>query len=107
MKIQLPIDTSAVPIIDVMPPSRYSIARPSGRRRTPTASRRSAKSPGNPPAGIRQGMEVRIRGPMLADWAIGDRFGLSFRAAEVEPLSAADAATGRQARQWCGTGLNR
>jgi hypothetical protein len=62
---------------------------------------------GTPPAGIRQGMPVKVTGLMVTDRASGNRFGLTFRAAKVDPLSAADAETGRQAQPWRAAGLNR
>ena len=65
------------------------------------------KFSGTPPARICQGMPVKVTGPIVTDWAIGDPFGLTLRAAKVEPRSGADAGTSRQARQWCGTGSNR
>jgi hypothetical protein len=71
MKIQLPIDASAVSFIDVMPPE-------------PMLDRQTKQQK-----------------------AIGDRLGLTLRAAEAEPASAADAETGRQARHRCATGLDR
>ncbi len=52
-------------------------------------------------------MAVKVTGLMVTDWAIGDRFGLTFRAAKVEPLSAADAEAACQTQQWCATDLNR
>jgi hypothetical protein len=123
MKIQLPLDTSAVSFIDVMPPeplldgcTKQQKADAYGE---PLFSVQlvctgaegdeilSVTFPGTLPAGIRQGMPVKVTGLMVTDWAIGDRFGLMFRAAQVEPLSAADAETGRQAQQWRAAGLNR
>jgi len=123
MKIQLPIDTSAVSFIDVMPPE--AVLDPQTRQQMADAKGEPLYSivlvcigaegddilfvnfSGTPPAGIRQGMPVKVTGLMVTDWAIGDRFGLTFRAAKVEPLPAADAETGRQTQQWCATGSNR
>ena len=123
MKIQLPIDTSSVSFIDVMPPEpvldRQTKQQKADANGEPLYSIElvcigaeddeilSVKFPGTPPAGIRQGMPVKVTGLMVTDWAIGDRDGLAFRAARVEPLSAADAETGRQAQQWCEADLNR
>lgn len=47
----------------------------------------TVKFPGTPPAGIRQGEAVRVTGLMVTDYAIDNRYGLTFRAAKVEPLS--------------------
>jgi hypothetical protein len=123
MKIQLPIDASGLTFIDVIPPE--PVLDPQTNQQKADASGEplysielvcigaegdeivSVTFPGIPPAGIRQGMPVKVTGLMVTDWAIGDRDGLAFRAAKVEPLSAEDAETGRQAQQWCAAGLNR
>jgi hypothetical protein len=123
MKIQLPIDSSGLTFIDVMPPEpvldRHTKQQEADASGEPLYSVElvcigiegdeipSVTFPGTPPAGIRQGMPVKVTGLMVTDGAIGDRFGLTFRAAQVEPLSAADAETGRQAQQWRAAGLNR
>ena len=123
MKIQLPIDTSAVSFIDVMPPEpvldRQTNQQMTDANGEPLYSIElvcvgaegdeilSVNFPGTPPAGIRQGMPVKVTGLMVTDWAIGDHVGLTFRAAKVEPPSAAGAEVGRQAQQWCAAGLNR
>jgi hypothetical protein len=123
MKIQLPIDTSGVSFIDVMPPEpvvdRQTKQQAADANGEPLYSIElvcigaegdqilSVTFPGTPPAGIRQGMAVEVTGLMVTDWAIGDRFGLTFRAAKVEPLSAADAEAACQTQQWCATDLNR
>ena len=104
MKIQLPIDTSAVSFIDVMPPEpvldRQSKQHKADTNGEPLYSIEllcigekggevlSVKFTGTPPAGIRQGLPVKVTGLMVTDWAIGDRFGLTFRAAKVEPGTA-------------------
>jgi hypothetical protein len=112
MKIQLPIDTSAVPI-DVMPlepvldrqtkqqkadangepPYRIELVRIGAEG----GEIPSVKSPGTPPDGIRQGMAVTVKRPIVTDWGIGDRFGLTFGAVEAEPLSADTASDARLA----------
>ena len=123
MKIQLPIDTSGVSFIAVMPPEplldRHTKRHKADAHGEPLYSIElvcigvegdeilSVTFSGTPPAGIRQGMPVKATGLMVTDWAIGGRFGLTFRAAQGEPLSAADAETGRQAQQWRAAGLNR
>jgi len=110
MKIQLPIDTSAVSFIDVMPPEpvldRQTKQHKADGNGEPLYSIEllcigagggevlTVKFPGTPPAGIRQGMPVKVTGLMVTDWAIGDRFGLTFRAAKVEPLGAASQKSG-------------
>jgi hypothetical protein len=123
MKIQLPIDTSAVSFTDAMPPEpvldRQTKQQKADANGEPLYSIElvcigtegdeilSVNFLGTPPGRIRQGMPLKVTGLMVTDWAIGDRFGITFRAAKVEPLSAADTDTGRQAQQWCATGLNR
>ena len=112
MKIQLPIDASGLTFIDVIPPE--PVLDPQTNQQKADASGEplysielvcigaegdeivSVTFPGIPPAGIRQGMPVKVTGLMVTDWAIGDRDGLAFQAAKVEPLSAADAEAGRQ-----------
>ena len=123
MKIQLPIDTSAVSFTHVMPPDlvldRRTKQHKADANGEPLYSIEllcigelggevlSVKFPGTPPAGIRRGMPVTVTGPMVTDWAIGNRVRLTFRVVEVELLPAEDAEADRQARQWCATGSNR
>jgi hypothetical protein len=40
------------------------------------------------PAGIRAGMAVEISGLVAQPWELGDRFGVSYRAAAVRPVEA-------------------
>ena len=114
MKTQLPIDSSGLTFIAVIPPEpvldRKTKQQEADANGEPLYSIElvcigangdeilSVKFPGTPPAGIHQGMPVKVTGLMVADRAIGDRFSLTFRATKVEPLSAADAETGRYAR---------
>jgi hypothetical protein len=123
MNVQLPIDTSAISFIDVMAPEPvldgHTKQQKADSNGEPLYSIElvcigaegdeilSVTFPGTPPAGIRQGMPVKVTGLMITDGATGDRFGLTFRAAKVEPLSAEDAETGRQAEQWRAAGFNR
>ena len=104
MKIQLPIDTSAVSFIDVMPPepvlerltkqpkadangeALYSIELLCIGEKGGEVLQ--VKFPGTPSGGIRQGLPVKVTGLMVTDWSIGDRSGLTFRAAKVEPGAA-------------------
>ena len=110
MKIQLPIDTSAVSFIDVMPPEpvldRQTKQQEADADGEPLYSIElvcvgaeadeilSVKFPGTPPAGIRQGMPVKVTGLMVTDRAIGDRFGVGV------PGHQGRAAVGRGRRDW-------
>ena len=122
MKIQLPIDTSAVSFVDVMPPEPVLDCQTKQQKvdanGEPLYSIQlvcigaegdeilSVTFPGTPLAGIRQGTPVKVTGLMVTDSAIGDRFGLVFWAVKVEPLPATDAETGRQPSSGA-AGLNR
>jgi hypothetical protein len=104
MKIKLPIDTSALSFIDVMPPEpvldRLTKQPKADANGEPLHSIEllvigeeggevlPVKFAGTAPAGIRQGLPVKVTGLMVTDWSIGDRFGLTFRAAKVEPGAA-------------------
>ena len=46
------------------------------------------KFPGTPPAGLKQGVPVRVIDLVVIEWTRGDQHGLAFRAARVEPLNA-------------------
>ena len=123
MKIQLPIDASGLTFIDVIPPE--PVLDPQTNQQKADASGEplysielvcigaegdeivSVTFPGTPPAGIRQGMPVKVTGLVVTEGTLATASGSHFRAAHVEPLSAADAETGHQAQQWCATGLNR
>ena len=45
----------------------------------------AVKVPGLPGPGIRQGHPVRVSGLVAQPWTMGDRSGVAFRAAKVEP----------------------
>ncbi|MFI9721681.1 hypothetical protein ACIHFE_18820 [Streptomyces sp. NPDC052396] len=42
------------------------------------------------PVGVAEGMEVRVTGLEAFSWAMGDRHGISFRAAAITPVPPAD-----------------
>ena len=48
----------------------------------------AVKVPGMPAAGIRQGHPVKVVGLVAQPWTMGDRSGVAFRAARVEPAIA-------------------
>src|ERR671910_2918972 len=45
----------------------------------------AVKVPGQPSQAIRQGHPVRVHGLVAQPWTMGDRAGVAFRAAKVEP----------------------
>ena len=48
----------------------------------------AVKVPGLPGPGIRQGHPVKVHGLVAQAWTMGDRSGVAFRAARVEPVVA-------------------
>jgi hypothetical protein len=46
------------------------------------------------PKGVEEGVEVRVTGLEAFAWAMGDRHGISFRAAAITPIPAASAPAG-------------
>ena len=49
------------------------------------------------PRGVSQGSPVKVVGLMATPWSMGDRSGVSFRAARIEPVAPATAAPQRSA----------
>jgi hypothetical protein len=47
----------------------------------------AVKVPGQPGPGIRQGHPVKVVGLVAQPWSMGDRSGVAFRAARVEPAT--------------------
>ena len=47
----------------------------------------AVKFPGSPPAGLRQGMPVKVSGLVASPWEIDGRHGMSFTAEKVELAS--------------------
>jgi hypothetical protein len=45
----------------------------------------AVKVPGQPSAGILQGHPVKVHGLVAQPWTMGDRSGVAFRAARIEP----------------------
>ncbi|MFI9721139.1 hypothetical protein ACIHFE_16040 [Streptomyces sp. NPDC052396] len=64
------------------------VVRQDGRR----ASVIEVSVPGEP-VGVAEGMEVRLTGLEAFSWAMGDRHGISFRAAAITPVEPAARAT--------------
>lgn len=55
----------------------------------------SVKTAGTPPS-IGQGQAVKVTGLVATPWAMGDRSGVSFRAASIEATATVSAGSGRQ-----------
>ena len=98
--MKLPIDTAALNFTCSLPPepvidftSRQQKADANGEPLNSVelvaftgdgAQVFSVKFPGPLPAGMKQGMPVKVTGLVVSDWAMNDRHGLSFRASKVE-----------------------
>ena len=98
--MRLPIDNAALNFICSLPPepvidftSRQQKADANGEPLNSVelvaftddgAQVFSVKFPGPLPAGMKQGMPVKVTGLVVSDWAMNDRHGLSFRASKVE-----------------------
>jgi hypothetical protein len=98
--MRLPIDTAALNFTCSLPPepvidftSRQQKADANGEPLNSVelvaftddgAQVFSVKFPGPLPAGMKQGMPVKVTGLVVSDWAMNDRHGLSFRASKVE-----------------------
>ena len=97
--MRLPIDNAALNFICSLPPepvidftSRQQKADANGEPLNSVelvaftddgAQVFSVKFPGPLPAGMKQGMAVKVTGLVVSDWAMNDRHGLSFRASKV------------------------
>ena len=102
--MKLPIDTAALNFTCSLPPepvidftSRQQKADANGEPLNSVelvaftddgAQVFSVKFPGPLPAGMKQGMPVKVTGLVISDWAMNDRHGLSFRASKVEAQKA-------------------
>jgi hypothetical protein len=98
--VKLPIDTAALKLTCSLPPepvmdftSKQQKADANGEPLYSVelvgltdegAQVFSVKFPGSPAQGLRQGVEVKVTGLVVSDWAMNDRHGLSFRATKVE-----------------------
>ena len=102
--MKLPIDTAALNFTCSLPPepvidftSRQQKADANGEPLNSVelvaftddgAQVFSVKFLGPLPAGMKQGMPVKVTGLVISDWAMNDRHGLSFRASKVEAQKA-------------------
>ena len=102
--MKLPIDTSAIAFLCAMPPEPvvdFETRRPKADENgeplyviqllamgEDSADLIAVKVPGVPSSAIRQGAPVKVSGLVAQPWTMGDRSGVSFRAASVEPAIA-------------------
>jgi hypothetical protein len=99
--VKLPVDTSAIAFLCAMPPEPvvdFETKRPRAddngeplyvvqliAMTDGAAEILAVKVPGMPAQGIRQGHPVKVVGLVAQPWTMGDRSGVAFRAARVEP----------------------
>jgi hypothetical protein len=102
--VKLPVDTSAIAFLCAMPPEPvvdFETKRPRADENGEplyvvqlvamtdgAAEILAVKVPGIPASGIRQGHPVKVVGLVAQPWTMGDRSGVAFRAARVEPVMA-------------------
>ena len=103
--MKLPIDTSAIAFLCALAPEPvvdFETKRPRADENGEplyvvqllamgdgSADLLAVKIPGVPSAAIRQGAPVKVAGLVAQPWTMGDRSGVSFRAAQIEPAMAA------------------
>ena len=101
--MKLPVDTSAIAFLCAMPPEPlvdFETKRPRADENGEplyvvqlvalaenSAEILAVKVAGMPAAGIRQGHPVKVLGLVAQPWTMGDRSGVAFRAARVEPAT--------------------
>jgi hypothetical protein len=101
--MKLPVDTSAIAFLCAMPPEPvvdFETKRPRADDNGEplyvvqlvalaenSAEILAVKVAGMPAAGIRQGHPVKVLGLVAQPWTMGDRSGVAFRAARVEPAT--------------------
>ena len=107
--MKLPVDVSAYPSITCSVAPEPVMNRQSGLQKADTngeplyslelvafgaegAQVLNVKFPGTPHAGLKAGVPVKVTGLVASDWEVDQKHGISFRAARIEPLSAAPAA---------------
>jgi predicted transcriptional regulator len=102
--MKLPVDTSAIAFlcaVEAEPVIDFETRRPRADENGEplyvvqliALSDRAAeiiavKVPGQPGSGIRQGHPVKVSGLVAQPWTMGDRSGVAFRAARIEPAVA-------------------
>jgi hypothetical protein len=101
--MRLPIDTSAVSFVCVLPPQSvvdYETKRPKAddngeplysvslaATAENSAEIIAVKVPASTPPAVRPGMAVKVVGLVATPWSMGDRNGVAFRATRVEPMA--------------------
>jgi hypothetical protein len=101
--VKLPVDTSAIAFLCAMPPEPvvdFETKRPRADDNGEplyvvqlvalaenSAEILAVKVPGMPGPGLRQGHPVKVVGLVAQPWTMGDRSGVAFRAARVEPAA--------------------
>jgi hypothetical protein len=99
--MKLPVDTSAIAFLCAMPPEPvvdFETKRPRADDNGEplyvvqllamgegSADLIAVKVPGVPSQAIRQGHPIKVVGLVAQPWTMGDRSGVAFRAARVEP----------------------
>jgi hypothetical protein len=102
--MKLPVDTSAIAFLCAMPPEPvvdFETKRPRADDNGEplyvvqllamgegSAEILAVKVAGMPAPGIRQGHPVKVVGLVAQPWTMGDRSGVAFRAARIEPAVA-------------------
>jgi hypothetical protein len=103
--VKLPVDTSAITFLCALAPEPVINFQTKEHRADEngeplyviqllamgdgSADLLAVKVPGVPSAAIRQGAPVKVAGLVAQPWTMGDRSGVSFRAARIEPAMAA------------------
>ena len=111
--MRLPIDTSTITFSVALPPEPAKDWETKGQRTDSdgvpiyavqlvalgegTAQILPVKFAGKPD-GLTQGMPVKVTGLFATPWAMNERFGVSFKAQRIEPLVAAHASNGQEAK---------
>ncbi|HET7517963.1 MAG TPA: hypothetical protein VFN05_09755 [Actinomycetes bacterium] len=99
--MKLPVDTSAIAFlcaVEAEPVVDFETKRPRADENgeplyvvqllvmgQDSADLIAVKVPGVPSAAIRQGAPVKVSGLVAQPWTMGDRSGVAFRAARIEP----------------------
>jgi hypothetical protein len=102
--VKLPVDTSAIAFLCAMPPEPvvdFETKRPRADDNGEplyvvqlvalaenSAEILAVKVPEMPSQGIRQGHPVKVVGLVTQPWTMGERSGVAFRAARIEPAMA-------------------